>query len=493
MVSLRGLAKNVALRTGTEAFKKTVNLAFVIIVARKLGADGLGRYSFMLVLTMILGLVADCGFSTLMLREVATRRDEARKLLGASIIIKLLLSGLVLGLLWGVLRGLTVASQINGSPHYCSGYLFAAYCIFLSFMEMFNAFFVVDQRLDLDALTNVVQRGGSVLLGTVFIYLGMDVMGIGLAFAVATCVSAVLAFVVVSRRFGPPIFYLDWSLSLSLLKEAIPLALMLFFSNVYFKIDQLMLGWIRSDTELGWYSAAYRIFEVAALVPSILMLIALPLFSRLQKDSKEKLVPAGEQILAMLCTSAIAVAVLITLGAPSIITLFGRDFGADSSLALTVLIWTAVPIFCNFVLTTVLIAIGKQINLVYGFTFGAAVNIVLNLLMIPRWGYLGAAVSTVFTELLLLVLVSIFVRRYVPGWRTGKVLWRPALCGVVSVAVLHIVRLWGYPVLAAALWAVVFAVGVLVLRTIDLGQLALLRGSAEAAEDSQLSSLGDRC
>ncbi len=493
-MTLRKLGKNVAFRTGTEAFKKLVNLGFVVFVARRLGADGLGRYSFLLVLTSILGLVADCGFSTLMLREVATRRDEARRLLGASIVLKALLSGIVFGLLWVVVFGLNATSgeAANGMMSgYTEAYLFVAYCILLSFMEMFNAFFVVDQRLDLDAVTNIVQRGGAVLLGVVLVLYGWDIRGIGYAFAAATAVAAALAFGMVVRRFGRPVFRADLSLFKSLLKDAIPLALTLFFSSVYFRIDQVMLGWMRSETELGWYSAAYRVFEVSALAPSILMLIALPIFSRLVRGSTEILSRVGQQILVVLLTLGIAVSVVVTLAAPNIIMLFGKDFGTESSRALMVLMWTAVPIFCNFVLTTLLIAIGKQVTLMYCFAAGAAINILLNSVMIPRWGYLGAAASTLITEILLFALVAHFLGRCLSGWRLRAVLLRPFAVAVLAAAPAYFLGLWDNRLAFAALWLVLFGAGVAVSRAINWRELALLRGVADIPLHSDVGNPGD--
>lgn len=493
MATLGKLAKNVAFRTGTEAFNKLVNLGFVVLVARKLGADGLGRYSFLLVLTSILGLIADCGFSRLMLREVATRRDEARKLLGASMLLKAFLSGVVFGLLWVVIRGLNRpgGTATGVGVGMTEAYLFAAYCILLSFMEMFNAFFVVDQRLDLDAVTNVVQRGGAVLLGIVLVLQGMGIEGIGYAFAVATAIAAALALGLVTRRFGRPTFGLDIGLFKSLLKEAIPLALTVFFSTVYFRIDQVMLGWIRSEKELGWYSAAYRVFEVTVLVPSILMLIALPMFSRLVKESKQILVTAGQQFLVILLTLGLAISVVVGLSAPKIITLFGRDFGAESSLALVVLMGTAAPIFCNFVLTTLLIALRMQVRLMYCFMAGAAINIALNYVMISRWGYIGAAACTVITEVLLFALLFLSLSRQLPGCRLRAVLLRPFASAILAFALTYSLGLFQNRPAFAAVWLVLFGAAIAVSRAVNWRELALLRGAAEASLHSDVSEPGN--
>jgi len=494
MRSIGGLVKSVAFRTGTEAFKKLVNLGFVVFVARKLGAEGLGRYSFLLVLTSILGIIADCGFSTLMLREIATRRNEARRLLGASIIMKSFLSGVTFGLVWVVIRLLhsSASAGAGSGVGYTEAYLFAAYSVLLSFMEMFNAFFVVDQRLDLDAVTNVIQRGGAVLLGIALVLVGMNVEGIGLAFAVATGVAAIVALWMVGRRFGSPVFRIKLALCKSLLKEAVPLALTLFFSAVYFKIDQVMLGWMRSETELGWYSAAYRVFEVTALIPSILMLIVLPVFSRLAKESKEVLVRAGQQMLALLLTLGIAVSVVVALAAPRIVALFGRDFGLESSEALSILIWTAVPIFCNFVLTTILITIGRQTRLAHCFMLGAALNIALNWVAIPRWGYLGAAWSTVVTELVLFGLVVYFLGRYLSGWKLRAFLLRPLASALLAAGIALVLGLGSNRPVFAAVWLAMFGAGIVALRAINLRELALLRGIEGVPGHSSVGNHGDR-
>ena len=488
MGALARITKSIGLRTGTEAFKKVVNLLFVAFVARQLGPAGLGRYSFLLVLTGILALVADCGFSTLMLREVATRPRQTRKLLGASLVTKGFLSGCVFGLLWVVLRGLSAAGGPVDRPivGYTEAFFFAGYSILLSFMELSNALLVVDQRLDLDLLTNVVQRGGSVLLGALFVTMGMGVGGIGKAFVLATALAAGLSLWIVTRRSGRPELSLDLRLISSLLKEAVPLALTLFFSFVYFRIDQVMLRVMRSEAELGWYSAAYRLLEVVVVVPSVLMLIALPGLSRLYKESSSRLGEVSRQLVMMLFSAGMAVAVVGALVAPKIVLLFGKQFVGESARALSILIWTAIPIFCNFVLTTVLIAIGKQTKIVICFVVGSVANIGLNLVLIPRYGYAGAAAATVATELLLLLYASSYVSRYLVRVRLFALVWRPVCAAMLAGLGTMLVPGASRGFVCAGVWLGIYAVFLLLFKAVNREQVELLRGLALPREAAEL-------
>ncbi|HXF64737.1 MAG TPA: polysaccharide biosynthesis C-terminal domain-containing protein, partial [Caldilineaceae bacterium] len=148
------------------------------------------------------------------------------------------------------------------------------------------------------------------------------------------------------------------------------------------------------------------------------------------------------------------------LNVPETVRLFGREFSylGGSDLALRVIIWS-IPIgFVNSVTQYVLIAVNQQHFLTRAFVLGVVFNVVGNLLAIPAFGYVGAAVVTILSELSLLIPFYASVRRHVGVVPWASIFARPlAALALMAVAEVWLVRGLGVNVwLAAALGVVVY-------------------------------------
>jgi len=177
--------------------------------------------------------------------------------------------------------------------------------------------------------------------------------------------------------------------------------------------------------------------------------------SRYAKDSHESLVRAYQLAIRLLVMVALPIAILVTvLATPLIRILGGAAFLPDSATALTLLIWSIPVGFVNSVTQYVLIAVGQQRFLTRAFVIGVTFNIVANLIMIPRYGFAGAAVVTILSEWSLLFPFYYAVRRYVAPLPWVDLLWRQAVAalGMAVTAVL----LRHQPWLAAALSSLVY-------------------------------------
>ncbi len=182
-----------------------------------------------------------------------------------------------------------------------------------------------------------------------------------------------------------------------LLREAFPLLLSSLAVTAYLRADILMLGIMSAPAEVGIYTAAAQLSEVWSLLPMALMPAILPYFLALRDSDQESFGSKLNLMYSCAASTAIAIALVITLLAPWLLPLlFGEKYDASVSV-LQIHIWSAVFIYLG-VAQSVWDVSENRLWLSFTRTaLGAVLNIALNLALIPIHGPHGAAVATVIS------------------------------------------------------------------------------------------------
>jgi len=210
-------------------------------------------------------------------------------------------------------------------------------------------------------------------------------------------------FVISTWKFVKPKVEIDWSFWKPTIKEALPFGLSTIFVTIYYHIDTVMLSLIvpNSNKIVGWYNAAYRLVLILLAIRGIIQISVFPLMSRFFKNSKNSLKLVCEKLFKYGIIIIFPIAVGTTILAKRFILLiYGNEY-LPSIIALQILIWSNVIIFANFA-HRLFEATNKQIIVTKITILGAIANILLNLLLIPKFSYIGAAIATCLTELIVL-------------------------------------------------------------------------------------------
>lgn len=195
----------------------------------------------------------------------------------------------------------------------------------------------------------------------------------------------------------------------SLLRESHWLNAGAFVASAYNRADVLLLRRVLTSEAVAVYAAPYRILDLTQIVPSSLMATILPGLCR--SDDTWSGVTHPRTAMRLLLAIALAIIVVVTVAAPWIaVLLFGPNY-QRSSPVLQILIWATVPMFWNFVLVSQLIANSFDRAILVGSSIALAVNVGLNLLLIPKFGYLACAAVTVVTEIAFLAANLRFVSK----------------------------------------------------------------------------------
>jgi len=160
-----------------------------------------------------------------------------------------------------------------------------------------------------------------------------------------------------------------------------------------------MLSYIKGDEVVGWYNAAYRLILVLLVIPGIYFMVVYPVMSRFFKDSGRAFKLSFERSFKYMSMLAFPIGVGTTLLAEKIILLiFGHEF-LPSSKALQILVWSVVCIYLSQPYGHLVCSMNKQRIETKVTVMGAILNTVLNLIIIPKYSYIGASITTLLTEL----------------------------------------------------------------------------------------------
>ncbi|MGB9940893.1 flippase [Methanosarcina sp.] len=404
MTTVRNIARNSLFLFSGQIISLVLGAFYFFYMARYLGEVNLGILSLALSITVIIGLIGDLGLSSLMTREVSRNQSTAPKYLGNFLLMKTLLAIITFGITVIVVSLLGYSEQKANVV-----YIITLSNIALNFTQVFNSAFQAFERFEFQSLGTILN---SILMtvGVLFaVEQKFDLISFASIYLIVNAIIFVSSFFVCMRKFAVPDLKIDWTFWKQTISESIPFWLNSVFVIIYFKTDMVMLSMIKGDAMVGWYAASYRLIDALSIIPVVLMSSMYPVFSRFYVSSRDSLQFALSKSFKLLAIIAIPIGIGTTILAERIIVfLYGAQF-LPSVSALQILIWASVLSFVNYPPSTYFTSTNRQTTLMV-FTFiGAILNIILNLILIPRFSYNGAAVATVSSELVvgLLMIYSI--------------------------------------------------------------------------------------
>lgn len=401
MTAVERILQNILVLYGARVVGQVLNLGFFVLAARYLGPGEFGTLSFALSLGAISKIVSDSGLRHLLTREVSRERPEATKFLVNSSVVKIGLSVVMLVLI------AAVVTATDQSPRTALVvYLVAASIVLDSFAEIQYSLFQAFERMEYQAFAELLKRS-VLLLGTlVAVQTSASLVDFGAIYVVASTIPLVSASVVTARRFVEPRVQIDWGYTKSLLVRALPFGISVMFITTRFNVDILVLNQLASDDAVAWFNAVYRIILATLFVPRILMRAVYPVFARQYGSSEKALGELYERILKYMLALAVPLGVGGVLAAEELILgLYGEGY-RNAVLLFELLVWTAALMFLNNVFETLLNSVDRQksVTLFAGITMG--LNVVLDVVLVSLYGYVGAAVGTVVADFGLLVMYT---------------------------------------------------------------------------------------
>jgi O-antigen/teichoic acid export membrane protein len=460
---VKRVAKNALTPMALSLVNRAVDMAFAMLYLRILAPEKAGRYQFAMNFIGYFETALLFGLGTLLTREITKHRDRANGYVSNSTVLRLLLWLILLPVLGAIVYGYVRFSGLTQDTVAAIAFFFVALIPSLV-SDAFTSVFYANERMEYPAAITSVTTIMRVTLGSLALLLGYGFVGMAATTLLVNLGTAIILGVLATRMFFHPKLEFDPAFAGNMARESLPLMLNNLLSRVFFQVDVLLLRPLRGDVEVGYYGAAYRYIRALDIIPSYFTLAIFPLISRFAESSRDSLTRAYILSAKLLVMIALPIAVGTTFIARDLILILaGPEYLPQSMIALQLLIWYMPIGFVNSVTNYVLIAINQQRFLTKAFLFGAVFNILTNLLLIPRYGYVAAAVVTSLSEVALFLPFYYCVRKNLTSLPWLAIFGRPAIAAGLMAAGMWLLRsttvLLTIPVAAAIYLGALVALG----------------------------------
>jgi len=384
-------------------------LAITGLLARYLGVEGFGELSLALVYFSLIGILANWGFFTILVREISRlgRWDEG-------IINAWISSGIFWSLVFTVgtvTALLCILTVVDYAPGLKLRIFLMGLVHFIVILNTFDVLFRVKLKFGFRVLANVCNRLVHLSAVGICIYYGSSLTWIVATYLLANFAGSSLLYLF-SKRYLHFRFVWDPEKVVLLLREAAPLGLANAMYVLYYRIDALMIEWFLGIGALGLYNVAFRFLDYSNLLAAIFLMPIYPLMANRFPAKNQALI----RIFQKSADYAAIIGGIVSLGLivfaqPLVHVVFGESYLA-SVIVLQVFGLSPVLLFYNRICEAMLIVLGMQ---------GKALNTVLiscllltiglNLVLIPTFGYIGGAVTTLAVQWLALILNLWFINR----------------------------------------------------------------------------------
>jgi O-antigen/teichoic acid export membrane protein len=465
----RSIAKNSAAPMALSLFNKAIDFVFAAYYLRVLGPADAGSFATAIAMAGIFEIIANYGLNILLIREVSQDRSRAGHFLFNSSLLRLaiaLLASLPIFLYIWATRGSAnplSPAEITAIALMMTGMVFSGLTLGVSGM------FYVHEQAEVPAAMSTVTTILKVVFGVVVLSLGYSFVGLAAVSILVNVITLVLLSIIAIRRFdfhGP--WQVDRGMQREMLRLGFPLMLIHLLQTIFISVDVLILRQRLANGEevVGWYNSAYKWYNALQIIPSYFTLALFPIISRAIKDN----IGAAQRMyglsLKLMLLLALPIAALTTFSAHFLIRLLGGpEFLPHGAIALQIVIWSIPFGWLNSVTNYVLIGLGLERMQPRAFVLAVGFNVITNWIFIPRFSYVAAGVTTVLSEVVLLVTFDYFLRRRMPGLNWVQFAWRPVLLTAVMIGAMW---LGGqiHLVVALVVGVAVYLVGLWALRII---------------------------
>jgi O-antigen/teichoic acid export membrane protein len=461
--------RNTIVVLSAKVIARLIALVTVLYMIRRLGQEGYGTFALLVNLTAIVSVVLDLGFNVLFVREGARHHKEIQRYLRNVMSVRLFMS--VISLL---LLALVVFAFGQGAL-LAPGF---ALMVLTSYSTLLRNGLYAVQQLGFEAVAVVLE---SIVLLALILYGGMTNQGVVYyvwAYAAQYGFSCVYFSIVLAAK---RIAQIGWQLEVPLMREwfwkGLPFALTFVLTILYFRIDQPLIVAFKGLGQAGLYAAAYKPIESLLFVPITFLSIVFPVLSVYYRERRSDLLRAVNRFYKGLLLMGWPVSVgIFVLAHPLTPLLLGHSFLA-SEPAMRILALALGIAFVNNAFIGALNASDRQSSFSWAAGWSVIANVVLNLILIPLFGYQGASWATVMTELVLGIVGWILTARYVGRVPVVQLSWRVLLAGLImGVAIYPLSTLDGFKVgIPIVAGAGVYVTFVLLLRALSGEEIAWAR------------------
>lgn len=394
--------KNIVYQALAQILPRAMLFVFTFYLARTLGSNEYGKYDFSMSIGYLIGVFFELGGNIILTKHVA------RGFYSSYIYsLKFRLISIVIAFI--TVFSFLIISEIHKQIIF---HILAASTgiAFSSLMNLNFAFFRGLKKMNYEAIVLIIQKVIFIGLSILFILQSNNSFYPLLSFALSMVVSwIIIQWIFIRERHK----YSDEDPEKKILfkeyfKDILSLALVGVFSEIYFRVTQIILEAYGGFGQVGVYGASYKLVEGFTSIPSILMIVFFPGFARLAVNNKNEFKNQFRKIFILLFLIGIGASLFCWFGGQPFFKLIGKDYDR-SYLILRYMIIALLAIYPNYLLTQVLVALDQNLKLALIVFLALVMNVTISFILVPSLGAIGSALSVGICEFVIFILCLLFI------------------------------------------------------------------------------------
>lgn len=391
----QSVAKNTFWLFSGQIFGRLTRVAIVIYAARLLGPASWGAFSYAMSLVAFMTILSDVGISAIVTKESAKNPHLSNHYFSTAFFLKLIL--LVFGSII-LIFGTPYITKIEEAKK-----LLPFIALILIFDSLRNFGFAISrakEKMQIEGINEIITNAAITTIGFLMLKQSQTSESLIISYIFAV----IIGFLIIAWQLRFYFFNLinsfDFSLIKPILTMAWPFALASSLGAIMINTDTIMLGWLRSAEEVGWYSASQRPVQLLYVLPTLFAASLFPILIKLANKNKEKFKEILEISLRIAFLAALPIAVGgFLLAKPIINLIFGPDY-QNAVPSFQILILTILIIFPSAIISNAIFANDQQKKFITFSFLGALGNLLFNFLLIPTFGIAGCSLSTLITQII---------------------------------------------------------------------------------------------
>jgi len=435
------LMKKIAYNTFMQFLSKLGTVIFgtltIALMARYLGQEGFGEYSTIIAYLAFFGILVDFGLQITMVNLMSKNEKESQLIFNNTFTLRTI-SAVILFILAPLILLLFPYNEVI---KYGAFILTINYAL-LALHQLLIGYFQKHLKMEKIALAEIT--------GKVLLFLGVwyvTVMNMGLfsilwVIVISTAIQVLIGFIF-ARKLGKFTFSFDFTVWRRIIHDSWPIAISIAFNLVYFKADTLVLSLSRSQSEVGIYSAPYRILEILTAYPYLFIGLLFPIISSAwNSGDMDKFKHYFQKAFDFLVIAAIPMIIgTLPLADKIMVLIAGKDFEI-SGVILQLLIFATAIIFVNVIFSYSIVIFNKQRKTIFAYIITAIFALTAYIIFIPIYSYYAAAIITILAELM------IFIFNFVISTRTSgfipklNILYKSFFASLVMLGAIYLTMSW---------------------------------------------------
>lgn len=378
-----------------QILTKIIGFFYTIFLARNLGVADFGLFTVALAYFSIVSSIADLGFNRFLIREISRDKLKISELTCNVLMLRLTLTSITFGL-FALFLYLLDPDEVRV---YLT--LLAVLAILPQSVALtFDGIFMATQGFKFSAISMFISSMFMVLAGIYLVIVGFGATGVISALIFGQLVLALVLFLFLQKRRVLSLTNVSLGMLKKALKGSLPYGILGILGLLYFRIDAIILSYLRGSYETGLYGISYRFLEAIIFVPGAFASALFPSLAKLHDSSladMRSLYFKSLRLMAILGVGALLGYIFIL---PAVFSFFLPQY-LPATQAIKILAWSLPFIFMATPGVQVLLSTDKYLKQVIFYSvFTVAFNIILNLILIPQFGFLAAAWVTVASDVL---------------------------------------------------------------------------------------------